>query len=292
MPVEGWSLAASVEQFGWAGAVEQRDGETRYCLGFTDEDGLPFAVSITPDEDGVRVRSDVELSRSATFQIARMLSIAWPADDDGFPAIGQRDPAVEALQARYPGVRPIGSPSVFEAAVRVVVAVGLPERLAGVVWRRVADSLGVSVGVEGAQLHAFPTPDRLLDPDALGGLRGMNGARPLIQWKRARIAALAQAAVDGELDGATLRGWDGRLAVEHVTRVAALEASAAELVVVRGAHHPDVLLAHVPQVTGYLERAYRLRPGDGDGAAAIARVWAPYRSWVSALMLCAAQDAG
>lgn len=292
MPVNGWSLAASVGQFGWTGSVDERDGETRYVLGATDEDGLPFAASLVQDDDGLRVDSVEELTRAATFQIARVLSIAWPADDLGFPAIGERDPVVEALLARYPGVRPIGSASVFEAAVRSVIGVGLPSRLAGVVWRRISDAMGPAVAVEGGRVAVFPGPDQLLDPEALAGIRGMNGVRSLIQWKRRRIAELAQVAAAGDLDGSTLRAWDGRLAVEHVARVAGLDPLAAELVVVRGAHHPDVLLGAVPQVAEYLARAYRLQPGDAEGAASIAEMWSPYRSWVSALMFCAAQDAG
>lgn len=292
MPIEGWSLAASVAQFGWRGTVQDHDGEIHYGLSATDADGLAFAVSLMQDGEGLHIHSIDALSRSAIFQLARMLSIAWPADDLAFPGIGQRDPVVEALQARYPGVRLIGAGSVFEAAVRTVLGVGLSARVAGVLWRRIEQELGPTAPVEGGWLAAFPVPEQLLDPEALAGIRGMNGVRGLIQWKRRRIAELARVAVEGELEGAMLRAWDGRLAVEHVARVAGLAQSTAELVVVSGGHHPDVLLSGGPQVVGYLERAYRLRPGDTEGMAAIAQVWAPYRSWVSALMLCAAKDVG
>ena len=94
MPVDGWSLAASVARFGWAGGVERRDGEAHYRLAFADDDGAPFAVRLAQDELGLRVHSDDALSRAATFQLARLLSIAWPADDEGFPAVGARDPVV------------------------------------------------------------------------------------------------------------------------------------------------------------------------------------------------------
>lgn len=290
IPIEGWSLAASVAQFGWPGAVQTRDGETRYYLALTDDDGETFAVGLVQDPEGLRIHSSTELSRAATFQLARMLSIAWPADDAGFPAVGQRDPVVEALQLRYPGVRPIGAPSVLEAAVEGVISLMVPPRIAGIVWRRVRDLLGDWASIDGMDLAAFPGPGRLLDPDALAGIRGMNGERPLIRGKRERIAALARLSLDGELDGPTLRGWDGRLAVEHLQRVAGLGLLEAESVASRGAHHPDVLLSQAPQVAGYIERAYELPAADAEGAAAIAGVWAPYRSWVSALMLCSAQD--
>lgn len=292
MPIEGWSLAASVAQFGWRGTVQDREGEIHYGLSATDADGSAFAVSLMQDDEGLHIYSIDALTRSAIFQLARILSIAWPADDLAFPGIGQRDPVVEALQARYPGVRPIGAGSVFEAAVRSVLGVALSSRVAGVLWRRVSDELGPSAAVEGGRLTAFPGPGRLLDPEALAGIRGLNGVRGLIQWKRRRISELARAAVEGELEGAMLRAWDGRLAVEHVARVAGFRVSTAELVVVSGAHHPDVLISGAPQIAEYIEHAYRLQPGDGEGAASIAQVWAPYRSWVSSLMLCAAQDGG
>jgi 3-methyladenine DNA glycosylase/8-oxoguanine DNA glycosylase len=290
MPVEGWSLAGSVAQFGWRGAVDRREDEVRYYITAHDDDGEPFAARLVQDDDGLRVHSDTKLSRSAVFQVARMLSIAWPRDDAGFPAIGQRDPVVERLQERYPGVRPIGSPSVFEAAVQGVLAFGLPGRIAGQVWARIADVAGDRAVIDGGQLSVFPAPGRLLDPQALAQVRGMNGDRGLIRWKRARVAELARLALEGELDGAMLRAWDGELAAAHLERVAGLAPNQAQLVLVRGAHHPDVLLSGAPQVVEALERAYRLQPGDVEGAASIAEVWSPYRSWVSVLLFCAAED--
>lgn len=284
MPTEGWSLADSVAQFGWRGSIQPRGDETAYLLCATDEDGLAFAVAIVEDDEGLRLYSDCELSRAAVFQIARMLSVAWPRDDAGFAAAGQRDPVVEGLQARFARVRPIGAASVFEAAVRPVLGIGLPPRIAADLWRRIAVALGDPAPLEGSVLRAFPAPGRLVDPQALAEIRGMNGSRALIVWKRARIAALARAVMDGELDGAMLRGWDGALAVEHLRTATGMTPFEAQSTLIRGAHHPDVFLSAAPPVLQYMQRAYRLQPGDAHGAAQIARVWAPYRSWVSLLM--------
>jgi DNA-3-methyladenine glycosylase II len=47
-------------------------------------------------------------------QVARILSL--DVDGSGFPAVGRRDPVVGGLQARWPGLRPVGFFSPYEAA--------------------------------------------------------------------------------------------------------------------------------------------------------------------------------
>ncbi len=291
MPVDGWSLAASVARFGWAGGVERRDGEAHYRLAFADDDGAPFAVRLAQDELGLRVHSDDALSRAATFQLARLLSIAWPADDEGFPAVGARDPVVAQLQARFPGARPIGAASVLEAAVRWVLGLMLPPRIADAVGRRLGDELGDRATLDGAPVAGFPGPERLADQAALAAVRGLTGERDGIRWKRERIAALARLDSDGDLDGAQLRAWDGPRAVEHLAELTGLGEAAAQQIAARGARHPDVLLSHAAPVQAFAERAYGLAAGDRAALESAARGWAPSRSRVSGLALGAAERA-
>jgi DNA-3-methyladenine glycosylase II len=58
------------------------------------------------------------------------------------------------------------------------------------------------------------------------------------------LRAVAEAALDGLLDGAALRALDPALAVQRVEQVKGLGPFAAELVVVRGANAPDALPRH------------------------------------------------
>jgi 3-methyladenine DNA glycosylase/8-oxoguanine DNA glycosylase len=290
-PVSGWSLDRSVARFGWRGATSVEDDGPHYFLAFATEDDVYVGVRLHQDGPDLVIACDDSMSRTALFQVLRMLSVAWSEDTAGFESIGQRDPVVERLQAVYEGVRPIGVPSVFEAAVETVIREGLPGSIGAAVRQRVAETLGEAVRIDGRVQFAFPAPERLVDDSVLEGLRGLNGQRDSVVAKRRQIAELARACVARTLDGPTLRAWDGALAARHVAGIADLGPVAAERIVMLGAHHRDVLQSRTNRVAEQMERAYGLRPGDADAAEDVARVWAPYRSWVSALMLCARRDA-
>lgn len=80
---------------------------------------------------------------------------------------------------------------------------------------------------------AFPAPQRLrqLDLDLPGR-------------KAEYLRAVAGAALDGQLDGETLRNADPKDAIRDVQKIKGLGPFAAELIVLRGANAPDVLPRH------------------------------------------------
>ncbi len=92
---------------------------------------------------------------------------------------------------------------------------------------------------------AFPPPRdlRLLDPD-------------LPARKSEYLRAVAEAALDGLLDGAALRALDPALAVQRVEQVKGLGPFAAELVVVRGANAPDALPRHERPLDAEISERY------------------------------------
>ena len=53
-------------------------------------------------------------TRRRSDQVTRILSL--DVDGTGFPEVGRRDPVVGGLQARWPGLRPVGFYSPYEAA--------------------------------------------------------------------------------------------------------------------------------------------------------------------------------
>lgn len=64
---------------------------------------------------------------------------------------------------------------------------------------------------------------------------------------------------------------------------------AAELILIRGALHPDVFPAHERRVHGEVARAYGLENPTPEQLDGIAERWHPYRSWVSLLLRAAAR---
>ncbi len=115
-------------------------------------------------------------------QVARILSL--DVDGSGFPAVGERDPVVAGLQRRYPGLRPVGFWSPYEAAAWAIIGHRIRIRQAAAIKARIAQQLGEPVGFDGRVVHAFPAPCRLTGLDAFPGL---SGRKP--EWLRSVAAA-------------------------------------------------------------------------------------------------------
>ena len=203
LPVRGpFSLAAStrfLEGFAPA-AFDERAGQPLE-LAFP-VDGIWQTVGVRVHEHADGVEGEIvspeapgaELLGAVRDQVARILSL--DVDGSGFPAVGERDPVVAGLQRRYPGLRPVGFWSPYEAAAWAIIGARIrigrrPRSRPG--WPR-SSARPVSFG--GRALSAFPAPQRLA---SLDGFPGLAGRKP--EWLR----SLAVAALDGRLDAARLR---------------------------------------------------------------------------------------
>ena len=91
------------------------------------------------------------------------------------------------------------------------------------------------------------------------------------------LRAVAEAALDGLLDGAALRAVDPDEAVQRVQQVKGLGPFAAELVVVRGANAPDALPCHERRLDAEIAERY----GPGHTLAEVSQEWRPYRTWAA-----------
>jgi DNA-3-methyladenine glycosylase II len=164
--------------------------------------------------------------------------------------VGRRDLVIAAAQARLPGLRPCGFHSPYEAAAWAVLA----QRLRIVQAARLRAELIVRHGEDGA----FPAPSTL----ARAGL-------DLPGRKAEYLRAVAEAALDGLLDGAALRAVDPEDAVQRVQQVKGLGPFAAELVVVRGANAPDALPHHECRLDAEIAEQY----GSGRTLAEVSQAW-------------------
>jgi DNA-3-methyladenine glycosylase II len=192
----------------------------------------------------------------AAAQACRFLAL--DVDGRGWPEVGRRDAVIAGAQARLPGLRPCGFHSPYEAAAWSV----LSQRLRISQAARLRAELIARHGEGGA----FPPPQtlRTLDLD----LPGRKGEY---------LRAVAEAALDGLLDGAALRAIDPGLAVQRVQQVKGLGPFAAELVVVRGANAPDALPRHERRLDAEIAEQY----GPGRTLADVSKAWRPYRTWAA-----------
>jgi DNA-3-methyladenine glycosylase II len=190
-----WSLTTS--RVFWEGftpsALRATDGDALRTVFRVERDWSRAAVEVVQqgDEARVVVTGDGDLDAAAT-QTCRFLSL--DIDARGWPDVGRRDPVIAAAQERLPGLRPCGFHSPYEAAAWAV----LSQRLRIVQAARLRDELVGRHGDDGA----FPAPDalRTLDLDLPGR-------------KAEYLHAVAEAALDGRLDGAALRGVEPEKAV-------------------------------------------------------------------------------
>ena len=201
------------------------------------------------------VQGDGDLEAAAV-QACRFLAL--DVDARGWPEVGRRDPVIGDAQALLPGLRPCGFHSPYEAAAWAV----LDQRLRIAQAARLRDALIARHGEDGA----FPAPDTLARADL-----------DLPGRKSEYLRAVAEAALDGLLDGAALRAVDPGQAIQRVQQVKGLGPFAAELVVVRGANAPDALPRHERRLDAEITERY----GPGHTLTEISQAWRPYRTWAA-----------
>jgi DNA-3-methyladenine glycosylase II len=207
-------------------------------------------------------------------QVERILSL--DVDGTGFPAVGERDPVVRDLQARYPGLRPVQFASPYEAAAWAIIGQRIRMTQAAHLKTRLATELGDGVDFGDSRLPAFPAPGRL------AGLREFPG---LTGRKVEQLRTLGRAAGQGDLDAAALLRLPPGEALARLRTLPGIGPFSAELILLRGAGYPDGFPASEQRLHRAMAAVHHLGP-DPDPAEleAIAAGWRPYRTWVALLL--------
>ena len=257
-----WSLATSREfweQFSPA-ALARRDGSELRTVFRVERDWSRAEVRVAQHDGSARLvlTGDGDLAVAAD-QVCRFLSL--DTDARAWPDVGHRDPVVADAQAQLPGLRPCGFHSPYEAAVWAV----LSQRIRIAQAARVREDLVARHGRDGA----LPAPAalRALELDLPGR-------------KTEYLHAVADAALEGRLDGVALRALDPDDAVRSVQEVRGLGPFAAELVVLRGANAPDALPQHERRLADEVTLLY----GPRRAPAGVAQAWRPFRTWAAVLL--------
>src|SRR5258708_7924150 len=209
---------------------------------------------------------------AAAAQLGRVFSL--DIDGSGCAQVAEADPVVAGLAARYPGLRPVCFGSPYEAAAWAVIGHRIRITQAAAIKERIAGQYGQHLTAAGTPLAAFPAPATFREAARIPGLP---------EIKTERLRALADAALAGDLDAAKLRAMSPADALANLRTLAGIGPFSAELILIRGAGHPDLFPACERRLHAAMADAYHLdNPGPGQLAQLSAR-WEPYRSWVALL---------
>lgn len=205
-------------------------------------------------------------------QVARILSL--DIDGSGFHDAVAADAVAAALVDRHPGLRPVCFFSPYEAAAWAVIGHRIRMTQAARIKAAIAQEHGTSVTVAGRSVAAFPTPVEL---------RTLHPTPGLSELKLDRLHAVADAVFDGELDAARLRAMPVDEALDRLQTLPGIGPFSAELILVRGAAHPDVFPSQERRLHRAMAAAYGVDASDVAELAGIAAGWAPYRNWIALL---------
>jgi AraC family transcriptional regulator of adaptative response / DNA-3-methyladenine glycosylase II len=233
---------------------------------------LPFGsaiVALTPAPDHVACHlrlDDLRDLPAAVERCRRLLDLdADPVAGDTFLA---RDPLLEALVRKHPGLRVPGHVDGFEVLVRAIVGQQVSVAGARTVLGRIVAALGDPLPMpEGDITTRFPRAIALAEaPDE---------ALPMPASRAATIRRAAAAVAAGEL--AVDPGADRDELRARLLAMPGIGAWTADYVALRALGDPDVFLPGDLGVRRALEALGG--PGDARGAAARAEPWRPWRSY-------------
>lgn len=273
----GFDLAAAARfltGFGPAGQPEAEPGVLRVAFALEGA-WTPVGAVLrqrSPGEVAVEVHGPPEHAEAVVEQVRRMCSL--DIDATGFPAVADRDPVASLLQGLHPGLRPVLFASPYEAACWAVLSHRIWMTQAVRLRRGLTERHGSEVDVGGHTLRSFPEPAALAKLEYLPGLSGP---------KMRRLRAIAEAAAAGMLDAAALRAMAPEEALKQLQLLPGIGRFSAELILIRGAGHPDVFPRGESRLHEIMRDAYHLPDADVPELAEIAEAWAPFRSWVSFL---------
>ena len=201
--------------------------------------------------------------------LARMLGLHVGLG--GFYRVAAGDARLNALAARFRGMRPPCFPTVFEAVVNAVACQQLSLDVGIHLLSRLARRFGPAVPGPVTR-YGFPAPGRLAaaDPAELRAL-GFSTA------KARTITAAAGQAAAGALDLEALRDADDDRAMSTLLGLPGIGRWSAEYVMLRGLARYHVLPGDDVGARNNLRRRFGLSADAGyDAVAALSRRWQPY----------------
>jgi DNA-3-methyladenine glycosylase II len=205
--------------------------------------------------------------------LQRMLGLG--TDLDGFYRVAASDARLNALAARFRGMRPPCFPTVFEAVVNAVACQQLSLDVGIHLLSRLARRFGPAVPGPVTQ-YGFPAPGQLADTDP-AELRALGFSTA----KARTIIAVAGQVADGTLDLEALRDADDDEEMGTLLGLPGIGRWSSEYVMLRGLARYHVLPGDDVGARNNLRRRFGLAEDAGyDAVASLSRRWQPYAGLV------------
>lgn len=240
----------------------------------------PVAATLRMQGDDVHVDlSQADPDGVMRRQVERFLGL--DVDARPFADLVSRDPVLAPLWEKRPGFRPPAASSPYAMAGWCVLSQRAPMAQAARLQQALGEAFGdratTAAAGAGPALPSFPRPESLL---ARNGFRGISDEK----WRR--LQAIAAAALDGELDVATLVSLDPDAARARLRRIRGIGAWTAEAILVRGCAPTDLLPLGEPSLHVAFAAAAGLdhTPNDEE-LLARTEPWRPFRTWASVLLI-------
>jgi DNA-3-methyladenine glycosylase II len=261
---------------GWAPVRRHGRGDdalTRLAFPL-DGDHTPVAVALRFEDGALRCAvAGTDRTDAVARQVARTFSLDH--DATGYPAVGGRDPELGRLMAALPGFRPVCFTSPYEAAAWAVISPRIGKDRAAEVNERLVAEHGHALKVAGAEVRAFPEPERLLRLEHVPGLSAE---------KLRRLHGVARAALDGRLDAERLRALGDEAAPASLRAIPGIGEFWSSGIYLRACGIADVFPAE-PLSVAALGHLHGLgdRPSP-DQLAMLTDRLRPYRMWAAVLL--------
>ena len=205
--------------------------------------------------------------------LERMLGLG--TDLAGFYRVAAGDARLNALAARFRGMRPPCFPTVFEAVVNAVACQQLSLDVGIHLLNRLARRFGPALPGPVTR-YGFPAPDRLADADP-AGLRALGFSTA----KARTIVTVSERVAAGALDLEALHGADDDRAMGILLGLPGIGRWSAEYVMLRGLARYHVLPGDDVGARNNLRRRFGLAEDAGyDAVASLSRRWQPYAGLV------------
>lgn len=243
-------------------------------LGFiADRTFAPVAVTLRQEYGGA-VQGFVTLhetsATSATTvdsvrkQVARILGL--DVDATTYPDIAKRDPQLAPVMKAFEGLRPVSFTSPYECACWAIIS----QRISKVQGSNIVRGLVERHGTKVDGIGIFPTPATLLTIDAIPSV-------PAIKVQR--LHAIAEAALDGELDADSLKKLPEAEAIAQLKQLPGIGDFWASGIWLRACGVAD----RFPEEPISLAAAHALR-GDSATAAELTAQYRPFGMWIAFLL--------
>jgi DNA-3-methyladenine glycosylase II len=251
--------------------------------------GQPVLITATASVDHAGVEVTLSSNQpvpqdTATFEVRRLLGLG--VDLSPFYAMADGDPALAPLARRFRGMHVPQAPSLLEALVVALLGQQISGAVATALRNRLVDALGQPLQVEGNVHRAFP--------DARGILNaGVDGLRSLGLTRRKSEYAVEIAHAD--LDGLLERGRFEKMPDDQVrlalTALRGVGMWTADWTLLNALGRSDafpqgdlVLRRMVAEIAGRPQMT-------ADETLDFSRLWAPFRSYVTAYLFASARSA-